>query len=208
MSNYGCYRSFFHTGNGTVVALTTIRVDKEEDNMKAINLLRSLALSLVLGLSISVSGVSAQDDLTRGELRNLHQFLEDHPRIARDLRNNPSFINDRGWVDRHDELQNFLRDNPRIRRELREDPRRVMTWERNMNARADMRKFDRFLDAHPRLADRLRANPELLRDRKFIDNHDELQAFLRDNPDMRRELQAQPRAFMDRVGRYDRYSRR
>ena len=83
-----------------------------------------------------------------------------------------------------------------------------MTWERNFNARADLRKFDRFLDSHPRVAARLRANPELLRDRQFVQNHAELQAFLRDNPDMRRELQAQPHAFMERVTRYDRLSRR
>ena len=170
---------------------------------------RSLTFSFLFGLSMFFSTAAlAQDDLTRGELRNLHQFLEEHPRIARDLRTNPSLINDRRWVDRNDPMQNFLKDNPRIRRELRENPGRVMTWERNLNARADMRKFDRFLDSHPRLAERLRANPELLRDRKFIDNHNELQAFLRENPDMRRELQAQPHAFMERVSRNDRYSRR
>jgi hypothetical protein len=64
------------------------------------------------------------------------------------------------------------------------------------------------LDSHPRLAERLRAKPELLRDRQFVENHDELRAFLRENPDMRRELQAQPHAFMERVTRYDRLSRR
>jgi hypothetical protein len=176
--------------------------------MKTISLLRSLALSLVLGLSISAGGAWAQDDLTRGELRNLHQFLETHPRVAQDLRNNPSLANDRGWVARHDELNDFLRDNPRIRRELRENPSRVMTWERNLNDRADLRKFDRFLDTHPRLAERLRANPELIRDRRFVDNHDELQAFLRENPDIRREMQARPQAFMDRAARYDRLTRR
>jgi hypothetical protein len=83
-----------------------------------------------------------------------------------------------------------------------------MGWERSYNARTDMRKFDRFLDSHPRLADRLRANPELIRDRRFVDSHDELQAFLRDNPDIRREMQARPQAFMDRAARYDRLSRR
>ena len=175
--------------------------------MRTISLLKSLALSLVLGLSIS-SGAWAQDDLTRGELRNLHEFLENHPRVAQDLRNNPSLATDRRWVRSHEELDNFLRDNPRIRRELRENPNRVMTWERNFNARADMRKFDRFLDSHPRIAERLRANPELIRDRQFIENHPDLRAFLRENPDMRRELQARPYAFMERVERYDRLSRR
>ena len=176
--------------------------------MRMITLMRSFALSLVLGLSVSAGGVWAQDDLTRGELRNFHEFLENHPRLAQDLRNNPSYANDRRWVSRHDELDNFLRDNPRIRRELRENPSRVMGWERSYNARTDMRKFDRFLDSHPRLADRLRANPELIRDRRFVDSHEELQAFLRDNPDIRREMQERPQAFMDRAARYDRLSRR
>jgi len=176
--------------------------------MKKLGLLKTLALGSVLGLSISAGGAWAQDDLTRGELRNLHEFLENHPRVARDLRTNPSLANDRRWVTNHDELNDFLRDNPRIRRELRENPGRVMTWERTLNARADLRKFDRFLDSHPRLAERLHANPELIRDRRFVDNHDELQAFLRENPDMRREMQARPQAFMDRVARYERLSRR
>ena len=170
---------------------------------------RSLILSFLFGLAMLFSNVAlAQDDLTRGELKNFHQCLEDHPRVARELRNDPSLINDRRWVERNDGLQEFLRDNPRIRRELRENPGKVMAWERNFNVRADLRKFDRFLDSHPRLAERLSSNPELLRDRKFIDNHDELQAFLRDNPDMRRELQARPHAFMERVNNRDRYSRR
>jgi hypothetical protein len=172
--------------------------------------IKSLTLSFLFGLAMLFSVPAlAQDDLTRAELRNFHQFLEGHPRIARDLRNKPSLINDRRWVERqHDDLDDFLRDNPRIRRELRANPGRVMAWERNFNARADLRKFDRFLDSHPRVAERLRANPELLRDRKFVDNHKDLKEFLRDNPDMRRELQARPHAFMERVTDYDRYSRR
>jgi hypothetical protein len=172
--------------------------------------IRSVALSLILGftmLSVPVSTL-AQDDLTRSELRNLHRFLEDHPRVAKDLRNNPALANDRRWVANHDELNAFLRDNPRIRRELRENPGRVMAWERNLNTRADLRKFDRFLDTHPRVAERLRENPALLRDRRFVDNHDELQQFLRENPDMRRELQERPHAMMERVERYNRLSRR
>lgn len=176
--------------------------------MKTIKL-KSLALSLIFGLSIALSaaGAWAQDDLTRRELRNLHEFLEDHPRVAEQLRNNPSIVNDRRWVARHDNLEAFLRDNPRIRRELRENPGRVMAWERNMNARADMRKFDRFLDSHPRVAERLKNNPNLIHDRRFVENHPDFEQFLRDNPDMRREFQARPHAFMERAERYDRYSR-
>ena len=169
--------------------------------------LKSIALALVIGLSMSlaITGVArAQDDATRRELRTFHEFLDDHPKVATDLRSNPSVANDRRWVSRHDDLEAFLRDHPQIRRELRQDPGRLMAWERNYNARADLRKFDRFLDSHPRLAERLRANPQLLRDQRFVENHDELREFLRENPDMRRELQARPNDFMERVARYDR----
>ena len=179
--------------------------------MRTISSLKSIALALVVGLSMSLaltSGARAQDDITRSELRTFHEFLENHPRVAVDLRNNPSLANDRRWVSRHDDLEAFLRDHPRIRRELREDPGRAMAWERNFNARADLRKFDRFLDSHPRLAERLRANPELIRDPRFVENREELREFLRENPDMRRELQARPHEFMERVARYDSFNRR
>jgi hypothetical protein len=172
--------------------------------------LKSLALNLIFALTMALSaaGAWAQDDLSRRDLRNFHEFLEDHPRIAEQLRNDPSLANDRRWVSRHYDLEAFLRNQPRIREELRENPGRVMAWERNMNARADMRKFDRFLDSHPRVAERLKDNPNLINDRRFVENHPEFEDFLRDNPDMRREFQARPYAFMERAERYDRYSRR
>src|SRR4030095_91690 len=138
--------------------------------MRSINP-KVLVVSLIFGLTMALSaaGAWAQDDLTRSQLRNFHQFLEEHPRIAEDLRNNPSLVNDRRWVTRHDDLQEFLRNHPRIRQELRENPGRVMAWERNLNGRADMRKFDRFLDSHPRLAERLKDNPNFINDRRFVE---------------------------------------
>jgi hypothetical protein len=158
--------------------------------MRTISLLKPLTLSLILGLSMALvsAGAWAQDDLTRRDLRNFHEFLEDHPRIAEQLRNNPSLANDRRWVSRHDDLEAFLRNQPRIREELRENPSGVMRWERNYASRADLRRFDEFLDSHPRIADRLRNNPDLINNWQFVENHDALQEFLRENPDIRREF--------------------
>lgn len=175
--------------------------------MRTISSLKSIALALVVGLSMSLAwagAARAQDDATRRELRTFHEFLDNHPRVAEELRSNPSLANDRRWLSRHDDLEAFLRDHSQIRRELRQDPGRLMAWERNYNARVDLRKFDRFLDSHPRVAERLRANPQLLKDQRFVENHEELREFLRENPDMRRELQARPNEFMERVARYDR----
>jgi hypothetical protein len=170
---------------------------------------KSLGLSLVLGLGMALvsAGAWAQDDLTRRDLRNFHEFLEDHPRIAEQLRNNPSLVNDRRWVSRHYDLEAFLRNQPEIREELRENPSRVMRLERNYASREDLRRFDRFLNAHPRIAERLRNNPDLINNGQFVENHDALREFLRENPDIRREFQSRPFAFMERLDRYDRLSR-
>jgi hypothetical protein len=178
--------------------------------MRMTNSLKSLALSLIFGLGMALvsAGAWAQDDLTRRELRNFHQFLEDHPRIAEQLRNDPYLANDRRWVSRHYDLEAFLRNHPRIREELRENPNGAMRWESNYALREDLRRFDRFLDSHPRIAERLRDNPELVNNWQFVENHPALREFLRDNPDIRREFQARPYAFMQRLDRYDRLSRR
>src|SRR4030095_13345339 len=95
---------------------------------------KALVVSLIFGLTMALSaaGTWAQDDLTRSQLRNLHQFLEEHPRVAEPLRNSPALVNDRRGVARHDDLEEFLRNHPRIRQELRENPGRVMAWERNL----------------------------------------------------------------------------
>jgi hypothetical protein len=189
--------------------------------------LKALGVSLMLGLSMaltSAAGAWAQDDITRRDLRNFHEFLEDHPRVAEQLRNDPSLANDRRWVSRHDDMEDFLRNNPRIREELRENPRRFMSRERNYAnsrygygpsgyawrgdvSRGELRRFDEFLDSHPRIAERLSRNPELINNRQFVENHYELREFLRNNPDIRREFQSRPHAFMERMDRHDRLSR-
>jgi hypothetical protein len=173
--------------------------------------LKPFGLSMVLGLNlalVSTSGAWAQDYVTGRDLRNFHEFLEDHPRIAQQLRSDPSLINDRRWVDNHAELETFLRRNPNVREDLQENPRRFMAWERRYDRRwdnaiswRDVRRFEDFLDSYPRIADRLRRNPDLVNDREFLANHDDLREFLREHPDLRRGLQSNPYAFVERASR-------
>jgi hypothetical protein len=173
--------------------------------------LKPLGLSMALGFNlalVSASGVWAQDYATGRDMRNFHEFLDHHPRIAQQLRSDPSLINNDRWLDNHYELDNFLRRNPRVREELQASPRRFMAWERRYDRRwdndvswRDVRRFEDFLDSHPRIAQRLRNNPDLVNDRQFLANHDELRDFLRDHPDLRRSLQANPYAFVERASR-------
>ena len=82
--------------------------------------LKPLGLSIALGLNmalLSATGAWAQQyDVTRRDLENFHQFLENHPRIAQELRSNPSLINNRRYVDDRNELEGFLGRHPEIRR--------------------------------------------------------------------------------------------
>jgi len=51
------------------------------------------------------------------------RFLNDHPRVAQDLRRNPSLVDNGDYLESHKELREFLRDHPGIREELRVNPR-------------------------------------------------------------------------------------
>ena len=173
--------------------------------------LRPLGLIIALGINmalVSATGAWAQNDITRRELGNFHDFLENHPRIAQELRSNPSMINNRRWVDDHNELQAFLRHNPRLREELQANPQRFMAWERRYDPRwgdnvtwRDVRSFEDFLDSHPSMAERLRHNPNLVNDRQFLTNHEDLRDFLRNHPDLSRSLRSNPYAFVERASR-------
>ena len=60
------------------------------------------------------------------ELASLDRFLEGHPRVAQDLRRNPSLVNDGDYLEDHKELREFLRDHPALREELRMNPRALL----------------------------------------------------------------------------------
>jgi hypothetical protein len=69
--------------------------------------------------------------------------------------------------------------------------------------RQELTSFDRFLDDHREIADRLRKDPSLVDNREFVDNHPDLQAYLRDHPRVREVIKADPNGFMRREERFD-----
>ena len=84
-------------------------------------------------LSIPVLAVPIPDtepDTTKQEVAAFDHFLDQHPDINRELRQNPSLVNDPAYRQRHPELGEFLQNHPRVREELRENPKRFMQRER------------------------------------------------------------------------------
>jgi len=57
------------------------------------------------------------------EAASFDRFLDSHPRVAQDLRRNPSLANNGEYLEDHPELREFLRNHPGLREELRVNPR-------------------------------------------------------------------------------------
>lgn len=76
-------------------------------------------------------------DITRTELANFDQFLDNHPETAEQLRKDPSLINDKDFMKTHTELQEFMEQHPGVRDEVRENPDQFMHRERRFDRRED-----------------------------------------------------------------------
>jgi hypothetical protein len=172
----------------------------------------TVVVFLIVGGSAGYAQQAPDRDTTRQELRTFDQFLDNHPEIAKDLKQNPSLINNEDFQEKHPELRDFLGDHPRLREELKENPRAFMNREGGLErsegaenprpdhdtTRGELASFDQFLDGHPQINKDLRKNPGLINNREFLENHPQLRDYLEDHPKVREELKENPRAFMSR----------
>ncbi|HYA29396.1 MAG TPA: hypothetical protein VEI95_11310 [Acidobacteriota bacterium] len=84
----------------------------------------------VLFLAISLLGRSSQawsDNYaqTRDEVTQFHDFMKKHPSVSTDLQNNPQLVNDRKYLDKHEEVKKFLKQHPAAKQEIAAHPTRV-----------------------------------------------------------------------------------
>ena len=139
-------------------------------------------------------------DLTNGELASMDQFLDNHEDIERDLRANPSLVNDQNYLNRHTELKSFLNAHPQIRDQFTENPTYFMNRE---NEREGRRGVDRDRNVTNQDRDRDRSadrdqnregnaqnpNPDLTNGElgsmdQFLDDHKGIDKDLRANPSL------------------------
>ncbi len=164
------------------------------------------------------------DALTRQQLSAFDQFLDSHPELAAQVRQNPSLVNNEEFVENHSDLKLYLQQHPEIREDLSKNPNAVMHQEqsfdrhedrdrdrdgdRDRDARGDMTReelanMDRFMDSHPEIAEQLRKNPSLVNNKEFVEDHPALQEFLAGHPGVREEVRENPNAFIHREDRFD-----
>src|SRR5215510_3705780 len=87
-----------------------------------IGLSKRLGWSGLVALLMTYAGVSIVQGSTRGqqhsgietneELRDLNNFLNDHPEVVPDLKRDPSLIVDPGYLAQHPQLQELLAAHP------------------------------------------------------------------------------------------------
>jgi hypothetical protein len=88
----------------------------------------SLSGALILTLALSVLGTpgAAWSNL-RDEMRQFHDFLQDHPKVSTELRNNPNLVTSKKYLDKHDDLEKFLKRHPAVKREIVDHPHRAFS---------------------------------------------------------------------------------
>ena len=88
---------------------------------------RSAFFSLILTISLLSFSSQAWSDYaqTRDEVAQYHSFMFKHPSVSTDLQANPQLVNDRKYLDKHEEVKKFLKQHPGVKQEIAEHPRRV-----------------------------------------------------------------------------------
>jgi hypothetical protein len=82
------------------------------------------AFILILALSLLGTPRAAWSNL-RDEMRQFHAFLQDHPKVSTELQVNPTLVNSKKYLDKHDDLEKFLKRHPSVKREILDHPRRA-----------------------------------------------------------------------------------
>ena len=111
----------------------------------------------------------------------LKTYLQDHPGVRDQLRQDPNAFMRRADFDNRDLNRDAMGQN-------NDAFRRDANW--------DAMNFDRFLDNHREIAEQVRKDPSLCDNPKFVDGHPALEAYLQDNPGVRDQLRQDPNAFM------------
>jgi|SRR5579862_7150879 hypothetical protein len=150
---------------------------------------------------------TSQDEITQREVHNFNEYLDSHPEVAQQLKQNPNLINDPNYLSQHKELQQFMSTHPNAAAALKQNPQTFMTDEKRFQGREEEYKrtasFDNYLDQHPQQQKDLMQNPNLINDPKYMAEHPELHQYLQSHPHLAEQLKNNPKQVMNREQHYD-----
>ena len=96
-----------------------------DGNTEQLNRRIILALSLAIALIGATTPAWSSHEHMRSEVNLFHDFLQSHPKVSNELRTNPNLVNNKKFLDKHDELAKFLKRHPDVKRELVNHPSRI-----------------------------------------------------------------------------------
>ena len=150
-------------------------------------------------------------NINRTELDNFYKYMDSHPDVARELRNDPNLINNPNWLAQHPSTQQFLANHPGVSTQLRDDPGRFVNREERFQrdgdyvTRRQAASADNYLDQHPEIAQQLRQNPKLIDNPNYLAAHPSLQNYLQNHPEVRQDWKQHPYAFEKREKQYEKH---
>jgi hypothetical protein len=175
---------------------------------------RAQSVGQALGQALGQFLAPQNESTSMDQLRSFDHFMQDHPEIARDLRQRPGLVNDRGYVDNHPPLRDWLSGHPDAAAAFRENPDGFIERERHFQQynsdfssgdtrRGELAHFDYFLDSHSEIRNDLMRHPDLALSDRYLSDHSDLRAFLDRHPMVRDDLRNDARGFMDRESRLE-----
>ena len=147
---------------------------------------------------------------TTGETDTMEKYLTNHPRVADELHNDPSLINNPQWLAKHPVVQNWMNTHQNVKQDAATNPKNFVnnTEHETLNRdRKAMNNTDEYLSKHPGLAKQLNENPRLIDDPKFLAEHPSLNNYMKDHPGVANEWKSHPEAFADAARADARYNR-
>jgi len=122
-------------------------------------------------------------------LREFDRFLDHHPLLEYELRQDPALVRDEEYLHKNTDLGEFFAENPQVVPGLQYYPRYFLYHALLQQARAPLRyaevaQLKDVLDQHPGVEQALRENPELIRDETFVHGHGPLADFLLHHPQL------------------------
>jgi hypothetical protein len=171
---------------------------------EALFVLLALACALELPPAAKAQSWNRNNQVGTAELRSFDGFLRNHPWIAQKLREQPSRVNDKDFVNDNNELKEWLRDYPAAAQAFRADPRGFMERERSFQSSGggsdfgNAASFDAFLQEHRWIADKLWEQPSRVNDEDFVNGNPELKQWLREHPAAAHAFHSDPKGFMER----------
>lgn len=145
-----------------------------------------------------------------GETDTMEHYLTNHPKVADELHNDPSLINNPQWLAKHPVVSNWMNTHQNVKADAAANPNSFVNHterETLNNDRRAMNNTDEYLSKHPALAKQLNENPRLIDDPKFLAAHPSLDTYLKDHPGTANEWKSHPEAFADAARADERYNK-